>query len=233
MMADFGITNVRIAEFAWALMEPSEGHYDFAWLHKSVDILRAHKLAVILGTPSAAPPPWLSQKYPEVLIVTEQGMTLSPEGRRFTCPSNQLYRRLSNSIAAEMAKSFAQTAGIIGWQIDNEYTLSGYPRCYCKACREGFQEWLRAKYDSLETINKTWGTSFWSQVYTDFSQIPVPTPSGGPPNPGMRAGLRPLPEPRQCRFPRRTVGRSCASSARRAIHHHEQRAPPRGYRQRL
>jgi beta-galactosidase len=186
MMADFGVTNVRIAEFAWALMEPAEGHYDFAWLHKSVEILRAHQLAVILGTPSAAPPPWLSQKYPEILIVTEQGMTLSPEGRRFTCPSNKLYRRLSNNIATEMAKSFAQTAGIIGWQIDNEYTLSGYARCYCKACREGFQDWLRAKYGSLETINKTWGTSFWSQVYTDFSQIPLPTPSGGPPNPGMR-----------------------------------------------
>ena len=76
------------------------------------------------------------QKYPEILIVTEQGMTLSPEGRRFTCPSNKLYRRLSNNIATEMAKSFAQTAGIIGWQIDNEYTLSGYAAATCSAGRE-------------------------------------------------------------------------------------------------
>ncbi len=80
MMAEFGITNVRIAEFAWALMEPSEGHYDFAWLRKSVDILHAHNIAIILGTPLAAPPPWLTQKYPEVLIVTEQGMTPRPRG---------------------------------------------------------------------------------------------------------------------------------------------------------
>jgi beta-galactosidase len=185
MMADFGITNVRIAEFAWGLMEPSEGHFDFAWLHKAVEILNAHKIAVILGTPSAAPPPWLTQKYPEVFIVTEQGMTLGPEGRRFTCPSNKTYRRLALAIATEMAKSFTSTTGIIGWQIDNEYTLGPYARCYCKYCREGFQEWLRAKYGSVDTINKTWGTVFWSQTYTDFSQIPVPSPSGGPPNPGM------------------------------------------------
>src|SRR6516165_6030711 len=185
MMAEFGITNVRIAEFAWVLMEPSEGHYDFVWLHNAVDILHAHKIATILGTPSAAPPPWLTEKYPEGFIVSEQGMTLSPEGRRFTCPSNKLYRKLSVNIATEMAKSFANAPGIIGWQIDNEYTLGPNSRCYCKSCREGFQGWLKAKYGSLDTINKTWGTAFWGQVYSDFSQIPAPTPSGGPPNPGM------------------------------------------------
>src|SRR5579875_2504100 len=59
-----GITNVRIAEFAWALMEPSEGSFDFAWLQRAVRILHAHNIAVILGTPSAAPPNWLTQRYP-------------------------------------------------------------------------------------------------------------------------------------------------------------------------
>ena len=38
MMADVGFTNVRIAEFAWALMEPAEGKFDFAWLRRSVEI---------------------------------------------------------------------------------------------------------------------------------------------------------------------------------------------------
>src|SRR5262249_52508076 len=89
MMADFGFTNVRVAEFAWSLMEPSEGKFDFAWLHRSVDILHKHGIGVILGTPSAAPPPWLTQKYPEVLMVNDEGTTVSPGGRRFTCPSNK------------------------------------------------------------------------------------------------------------------------------------------------
>lgn len=185
MMAEAGLTNVRVAEFAWSLMEPVEGKFDFAWLHKSVLILNKNGIAVILGTPSAAPPPWLTAKYPEVLMVNDQGMTVSPGGRRFTCPSNKTYRKLSLGIATEMARAFANEAGVIGWQIDNEFTLQKWGRCYCKACRAGFQEWLRAKYGSLDSVNTKWGTAFWSQVYTEWRQIPVPLPSNGDPNPGL------------------------------------------------
>jgi beta-galactosidase len=185
MMAEFGITNVRVAEFAWSLMEPSEGKFEFAWLRHAIDILQKHGIAVILGTPSAAPPPWLTAKYPEVLMVNDEGMTISPGGRRFTCPTNKVYRRLSLAIASEMARAFTDTRGVIGWQIDNEFTLQRWGRCYCKYCRAGFQDWLRNKYGSLDAINSKWGTAFWSQVYTDFGQIPVPLPSNGDPNPGL------------------------------------------------
>jgi beta-galactosidase len=184
-MAAMGITDVRIAEFAWALMEPKEGSFDFAWLDRAVKILNAHKIAVILGTPSAGPPPWLTQKYPEVLMVNDHGMTLSPGARRFTCPTNKTYRRLSLTIATQMAQHFTATPGVIGWQIDNELTLGSSGRCYCKYCRDGFADWLREKYKSLDAMNEAWGTIFWSNTYTDFSQIPVPLPSGAPTNPGL------------------------------------------------
>jgi len=185
MMADFGFTNVRIAEFAWGLMEPAEGKFDFAWLHRAVEILHKNNISIILGTPSAAPPPWLMVKYPDVVEVNEKGERLHPGGRRFTCPTNQVYRRLSLSIASAMAREFADIPGVIGWQIDNELTLGSSQRCYCNFCQAGFQAWLRSKYGSLDNLNKSWGTVFWSQTYSDFSQIPVPLPSGGDPNPGL------------------------------------------------
>jgi len=184
-ISEAGLTNVRIAEFAWALMEPAEGRFDFAWLQRSVDILHRNNIAVILGTPSAAPPPWLTVKYPDVVEVNEKGEKLRPGGRRFTCPTNATYRRLSLAIATEMAKTFAAHPGVIGWQIDNEFTLGSSPRCYCDFCRAGFQAWLRSKYGTLDRVNHTWGTNFWSQRYTDWAQIPVPLPSGADPNPSL------------------------------------------------
>ncbi len=184
-MAAMGITNVRVAEFAWALMEPEEGKFDFAWLHRAVQLLHEHSIWVILGTPSAAPPPWLSEKYPEILMVDEHGVTLSPGTRRFTCPTNQTYRRLSLAIATEMARAFSTVPGVIGWQIDNELALGNVPRCFCRFCRAGFQKWLLERYGTLEALNQKWGTVFWSNTYTDFAQIPVPLPSGSVPNPGF------------------------------------------------
>lgn len=185
MISEAGLTNVRIAEFSWSLMEPSEGKFDFAWLRRAVDILHKHEIAVILGTPSAAPPPWLTEKYPEILMVNSEGMTVHAGGRRFTCPTNKTYRGLSLTIATEMAKDFADTPGVIGWQIDNEFTLQTFGRCYCKYCRAGFQDWAKEKYGTLDSLNQKWGTAFWSQIYTDWNQIPVPLPSNGPPNPGL------------------------------------------------
>lgn len=185
MMSDMGFTNVRIAEFAWALMEPSEGKFEFGWLHRAIQILHKHNIGVILGTPSAAPPPWLSAKYPDIFEVNAQGQRLRPGGRRFTCPTNPVYRKLSLAIATQMAKKFGETEGVIGWQIDNELTLGSSLRCYCNFCQAGFQNWLRSRYSTLDNLNQSWGTVFWSQTYTDFSQVPVPLLSGGDPNPGL------------------------------------------------
>jgi beta-galactosidase len=184
-MEAMGVTNVRIAEFAWAWMEPQEGKFDFSWLSRSIRILQAHNIAVILGTPSAAPPNWLTQKYPEVMAVNDHGVTLATGSRRFTCPTNQTYRRLSLAIATAMAQAFASEAAVVGWQIDNELTLCSCPRCYCRYCREGFQQWLITRYHSLDAINQAWGTVFWSNTYTELGQIPVPLPSGAELNPGL------------------------------------------------
>ena len=72
-----------------------------------VKTLHKHNLAVILGTPSAAPPPWLSMKYPDIFEVNDKGERLHAGGRRFTCPTNPQYRKLSLAIASQMAKKFA------------------------------------------------------------------------------------------------------------------------------
>jgi beta-galactosidase len=54
MMAETGFTNARIAEFAWALMEPAEGKFDFAWLRRAVQTLHKHNIAVILTVRGAS-----------------------------------------------------------------------------------------------------------------------------------------------------------------------------------
>ncbi len=64
---------VRVGEFAWSNLEPSEGHYTLDWLDRAIRAAERHHIAVVIGTPSAAPPAWLTTKYPETLRILEDG----------------------------------------------------------------------------------------------------------------------------------------------------------------
>lgn len=61
---------VRVGEFAWSRMEPSEGKFEFDWLERAISAAARHHIAVVLGTPTATPPAWLTQKYPDTLRVS-------------------------------------------------------------------------------------------------------------------------------------------------------------------
>ena len=181
LMAEAGFNVVRLAEFAWSWMEPEEGQYDFDWLDRAISILASHNIHVVLGTPTASPPPWLVTKNPDVFIVREDRRRATFGNRREYCPNNPVYHGYSRRIVTQMADHYADQPAVIGWQIDNELGN----RCYCPVCVRSFQDWLRDRYGSLGKLNEKWGTIFWSHVYTDWEQIPVPVTTGGSPNPGL------------------------------------------------
>ncbi|HEM47670.1 MAG TPA: beta-galactosidase, partial [Alphaproteobacteria bacterium] len=61
-----------------------------------------------------------------------------------------------------------------GWQTDNEFGCYETGKCYCDVCAARFREWLRARYGSLKALNEAWGTAFWSAVYSDWDEVPLP-----------------------------------------------------------
>lgn len=181
LMVEAGFNVVRMAEFAWSKMEPEEGHFDFAWLDRAVALLHAQGIDVILGTPTASPPPWLMSKQRDLFLVKENGVRLHYGNRREYCPNHSLYHDHTQRIVHAMADHYKNNPAVIGWQIDNEFGS----RCFCEICRAEFHNWLQAHYESLDNLNAKWGTMFWSHVYTDWSQIPTPSSVGNSPNPGL------------------------------------------------
>ena len=181
LMKAAGFNIVRLAEFAWAKMEVREGQFDFDWLDRSIEILANHGIQVVLGTPTASPPPWLMAKQRDLFRVDAHGNRLTYGNRRGYCPNHPLYHQHSHQIASKMAEHFAGKKSVIGWQIDNELGS----RCYCDICRDRFHKWLQKRYQVLDTLNNKWGTVFWSHIYTDWSQIPVPLKLPLPANTGF------------------------------------------------
>ncbi|MFC1960550.1 beta-galactosidase [Chloroflexota bacterium] len=181
LMAEAGFNVVRLAEFAWSRMELTEGRFDFAWLDRAIALLHDNGIDVVLGTPTASPPPWLMAKQEELFLVKEDGVRLKYGNRREYCPNNPFYHDHTRQIVQAMADHYKDNPAVIGWQIDNEFGS----RCYCEICRGEFHNWLHARYDSLEDLNTKWGTEFWSHIYTEWSQIPTPVNVGNSPNPGL------------------------------------------------
>ena len=183
-MQDSGVNAVRMAEFAWGLMEPREGVYDFALFDRVIAIMGKHNIKTILGTPTATPPKWLTQKYPEVLHVFNSGQKANDQSRRHYCYNSPVYRRLSKQIVERIAEHYQNNSNVIGWQIDNEFNNEN-PECYSDSCRVAFRGWLKQKYESLHALNDRWGTVFWSQLYSHWNQVDLPFPTTSLHNPSL------------------------------------------------
>lgn len=72
-MKEAGFSLIRLFEFAWKRFEPKEGVYEFDWAIRVLDLLHEQGIQAMIGTPTAAPPAWLTTAYPEVLQTNAEG----------------------------------------------------------------------------------------------------------------------------------------------------------------
>jgi beta-galactosidase len=160
---------VRVGEFAWSTMEPSEGHYNFEWLDRAIALAAKHHICVVLGTPTAAPPAWLTTKYPDTLRVDENGVRDEHGNRQQFSFASARYRQFAHEIAEKMDERYGHNPNVVGWQLDNEYAAPSFD----PEAKAQFHAWLKKKYGSIENLNNHWTTAYWSQTYDNFDEIPV------------------------------------------------------------
>ncbi|MFJ9750460.1 beta-galactosidase [Streptomyces chartreusis] len=190
LMREAGATMVSVGIFSWALLEPSEGTYDFSLLDRVLDLLHGHGIAADLATPTAAPPAWFFRAHPEALPVDKDGRGLSYGSRQTFCPSSPAYRQAALRMAGELARRYADHPALAMWHVHNEYGCHN-AECYCDESAAAFRRWLRRRYaDDLDALNDAWGTRFWSQWYYDWDEILPPRPTGAVPNPTQQLDWR-------------------------------------------
>ncbi len=170
-MREARLAFLRLYEFCWHEFEPEDGVFRFEHADEFLELLDKNGIRYILATPGATPPRWLTQKHPEVLAVGADGRPVSDEIRRHGCPSSPEFMRRVLKITELMAQRYGNRAGLLGWQIDNEV---GHPFCYCENCRQGFVEWLKRKYSSIEEVNHVFGMMVWSHEYNSFEEVRIP-----------------------------------------------------------
>lgn len=171
-MHELGFEFTHFAEFAWAQLEPQEGVYDFSWLDRAVALAAKYDLKVVMCTSTATPPVWLSRKYPEILLKSEDGTVQDHGVRQHASFASPVYRKLAYRMIEELARHYGNDSRIIGWQLDNEPAVQFD---YNQAAEEAFREFLKEKYHyNIQELNAAWGTAFWSEVYSRFEEITLP-----------------------------------------------------------
>ena len=139
------INVVRVAEFAWSTLEPSEGHFELEWLDRAIEQAARHHIYVVIGTPTAAPPAWLTTQYPDVLRVDEDGRPDEHGQRQQFSFSSPRYRTLAHRIAEVLATHYGHNPSVVGWQIDNEIA----PPSFDALTKDQFHHWLEQKYHKI------------------------------------------------------------------------------------
>jgi beta-galactosidase len=173
LMQAAGINLVRMAEFSWIRMEREEGIYDFSWLDHAVETLGRHGVRSLLCTPTATPPKWVMDKYPDVYQYHADGRRREFGSRRHYCVNSPSYHELSRKIARAIGAHYRDNPHVVGYQIDNEL-MAEDPYCYCPTCVAKFRSWAREKFGTIDELNRRWGLDFWSQCYRSFDEVVLP-----------------------------------------------------------
>ncbi|MFI7062798.1 beta-galactosidase [Kribbella sp. NPDC050124] len=171
LMAAARFSVIRVGESVWSTWEPENGRFDVDWLQPVLDGAHARGIAVLLGTPTYAVPPWLVRLYPEIAGERRTGQRI-PWGARqevdFTHPG---FRFHAERVIRKIADRYAGHPAVIGFQVDNE---PGNELFHNHGVFQRFVDSLRHKYGEVQTLNDEWGLVYWSHRLSDWADLWTP-----------------------------------------------------------
>ncbi len=178
MMKQAGLSVVRMGESTWSLWEPSDNHFEYAWMDKIVDAFSKAGIKVILGTPTYSIPAWMAKAHPEILIVPQGGHENVTYGMRQNMDTdNPAYRMYSRRLIEKLVAHYRDNPAVIGWQLDNE---TGAYSAYNPDVFAGFVNHLKKKFGTPDAMNRAWYLNYWGQDVNDWNHMPPPDRATNP-----------------------------------------------------
>ncbi len=171
LMAEARFSVIRVGESVWSTWEPENGRFDLDWLQPVLDGAHSRGIAVLLGTPTYAVPPWLARLYPEITGERKTGQRIGWGARQevdFTHPG---FRFHAERVIRKIVERYADHPAVIGFQVDNE---PGNELLHNHGVFQRFVDSLRHTYGDVQTLNDAWGLVYWSHRLSDWADLWTP-----------------------------------------------------------
>jgi beta-galactosidase len=172
LMQAAGFKVVRMGHLAWDSYEPSEGHFDFGWFDKVMDLMDQAGIKVILDIAVRPAPIWLHRKYPSIDITDAGGNRLYPNHRYMEDVGDPHYQQYALQYADSLTRHYGHHPALLAFGIDNE--SGDGPISYSKTVQQRFIAWLRRKYTGPDSLSRAWAGQRWSRKIGDFEEIGLP-----------------------------------------------------------
>lgn len=171
LMKDAKFSVIRVGESVWSTWEPRDNEFDLDWLQPVLDGAHERGIAVILGTPTYAVPPWLQTAYPEIAAERRTGEPVPWGARQEVDYSHPAFLFHAERVIRAIVARYADHPAVIGYQVDNE---PGMELFHNRGSFQRFVRRLKAKYGDVETLNREWGLAYWSHRLSDWSDLWTP-----------------------------------------------------------
>lgn len=174
-----GLAAVRFGEFSWSWYEPEPGRFDFAALDRFVDLVEERGLELCLCTPTATPPPWMDELFPDGRLMDMHGRRCLSH-RHYWCWNHPGARAQAERTITALATRYLGRRCLWGWQIDNEPNYAEQTRDaegmydWNPHSRRAFAAWLERRHGTIAALNDAWWTNFWSQRVRTWDEAATP-----------------------------------------------------------
>lgn len=173
----------------WRWAHRSEDEFYFDDIDELMDIAHKNGLRVTLNVIFDVAPLWVTERYPDALIVLANGKKVLPAtvghrqigGFPGVCYSHREAFEARQRFLRVTVERYRNHPALDMWDVWNEPEQCGTNRapvtqelsCFCENCRAGFLRWLKEKYGSIDRLNQVWG-----RCYRDFDEAELPREHG-------------------------------------------------------
>lgn len=167
--------------FLWASVENSPGKFDWRDYDRMVELEAQNHIKVVIAEITNGAPEWMWDKYPEARHVDSRGeqsypavATGSATGNAPMCLDNEPVRAEAEKFLTAMVERYRANPAVLGYDVWNE---GGVQECFCPATQAKYREWLKAKYGTLEALEKAWhrySLADWANVHPPHSNTGYP-----------------------------------------------------------